>query len=660
MKPSILPMLATAGTSVPVNEGWAFEPKYDGIRVIAVASADRVQLLSRNGIDKALQFPEVVESLRAFARRRRFAIVLDGELVGVKGDVLGRFQSMQARVHERDRSVIASRRTAQPVALIAFDLLHDGRHSLVAQPWHVRRVALKRVFRERLPCGRAERESLRLGNAVLHDGEALMRQAHSDGWEGIMAKRVDAPYAFGVRSRDWLKLKLDRQQEFVVGGWTEPRNSRQYLGALLIGYYRNGALQYAGHVGTGFTHDELAWLHHRLRALARKSSPFLQEPSANAIAHWVRPTLVVEVRFNEWTNDGQLRQPVYLGVRADKRARDIVQELLMPQGTKQVESVPAVGPALAFTNLEKTFFRKARKTKGDVLQYYTAIAPSLLPFIADRPLVLRRYPNGIDQPAFFQQRVVKGVPLTVRTEPIMQSDGKCELRLVGGDLTTLQYCAQLGGIDVNPWHSRVGSIAEADYTIIDLDPGEGATFRRVIDVARWTKEVMDELGVSGALKTSGASGLHVYLPLPAKTSYDSSLLLAKLIATRVAQQHGKQATVTRTVKSRPRGTVYVDYLQNVQGKSVASVFSLRAQPAASVSTPLTWQELINDLDPRDFTIDNILAQALARATMWSGALSKPNDLSTLQPVGEASKRPAASFRKKLLVPHREVAGALVR
>ena len=187
-------------------------------------------------------------------------------------------------------------------------------------------------------------------------------------------------------------------------------------------------------------------------------------------------------------------------------------------------------------------------------------------------------------------------------------------------------------------------MAEADYTIIDLDPGEGATFRRVSDVARWTKEVMDELGVSGALKTSGASGLHVYLPLLAKTSCDSSLLLAKLIATRVAQQHGKQATVTRTVKSRPRGTVYVDYLQNVQGKSVASVFSLRAQPAASVSTPLTWQELTNDLDPRDFTIDNILAQALARATMWSGALSKPNDLSALQPFGQASKRPAASFR----------------
>lgn len=304
----------------------------------------------------------------------------------------------------------------------------------------------------------------------------------------------------------------------------------------------------------------------------------------------------------------------------------------MPDPARKVESAPAIGTALEFTNLDKVFIRKAKKTKGDIVQYYTAIAPLLLPFIADRPLVLRRYPNGIDKPAFFQQRVGKGVPSSVRTELIPQPDDSSDRRIVGGDLTTLLYCAQLGAIDVNPWHSRVGSIAYADYSIIDLDPGVGATFRRVIDVARWIKEVMDELGVSGALKTSGASGLHVYVPLPAETSYDSSLLLAKLIATRVAQQHGKHATITRTVKARARGTVYVDYLQNVQGKSVASVFSLRAQPAASVSTPLSWQELSNDLDPRAFTIDNILGQASARATLWSRALSTPNDLRKLGPA----------------------------
>ncbi|WP_411279543.1 DNA ligase D [Gemmatimonas sp.] len=630
MRSPITPMLATAGTALPANDGWAFEPKYDGIRVIAMASAAQVQLLSRNGIDKASQFPEVVEALQAFARRRRLSIVLDGELVGVDGAALGRFQSMQSRVHERDASVIAARRAEEPTALMVFDLLHDGTQSLVAAPWHVRRAALENALSERRSSGPAALGALRLGDVVLHDGEALMRQAQVEGWEGVVAKRVNAPYSIGVRSRDWLKIKVDRQQEFVVGGWTEPRNARPFIGALLLGYFRDGGLRYAGHVGTGFTHDELAWLHNRLRTLARTTCPFITTPDTNARAHWVRASLVVEVRFNEWTNDDHLRQPVYLGVRTDKRARDITRELVMPRSAKTGGSGPIADTSLEFTNLDKLFFRKAKKTKGDVVEYYTAVAPFLLPFIEDRPLVLRRYPNGIDQPAFFQQRVANGVPSSVRTEAMLQPDGSNERRFVGGDLSTVLYCAQLGAIDVNPWHSRVGSVAYADYSIIDLDPGEGVPFRRVIDVARWTKEMMDELGVSGALKTSGASGLHVYMPLPAETSYESSLLLAKVIATRVAQQHAKQATVTRTVKARARGTVYVDVLQNVQGKSVASVFSLRAQPAASVSTPLTWQELTNELDPRDFTIDNILPQASARATLWARALSTPNDLHTLR------------------------------
>ncbi len=484
MQPSISPMLATAGTALPASAGWAFEPKYDGVRVIAIASANRVQLLSRNGIDKAPQFPEVVEALRAFAQQRHGVTVLDGELVGLDGAVLGRFQSVQARVHERDVSVIAARMATQPAALMLFDLLVDGTQSWVTQPWHVRRSALEKAFPSRGLVGRARGGSIRLGEAVLHDGEELMRRAQLAGWEGIMAKRVDAPYAIGVRSRDWLKLKLDRQQEFVVGGWTEPRNSRPYIGALLLGYYRDADLQYAGHVGTGFTRAELAWLHHRLGGLGRKTCPFFTTPATNASARWVRPSLVVEVRFNEWTNDGHLRQPVYRGVRTDKRARDIVREVVMPDPATKVELAPVIGTALEFTNLDKVFSRKAKKTKGDIVQYYTAIAPLLLPFIADRPLVLRRYPNGIDKPAFFQQRVAKGVPSTVRTELIPQPDDSSDRRIVGGDLTTLLYCAQLGAIDVNPWHSRVGSIAYADYSIIDLDPGAGATFRRVIDVAR--------------------------------------------------------------------------------------------------------------------------------------------------------------------------------
>lgn len=623
-------MLATVGTALPTNDGWAYEPKYDGIRVLAIAGDGVVKLVSRNGIDKARQFPEVVEELAEFVRRRRgLPIVLDGELVGITASALGRFQSIQARVHERDAQVIAAHSLDMPVALMAFDILHDGRRSLADEPWRVRRVALERALAARNVPSNALRASLRLGEAVLHDGEALMARARAEGWEGIMAKRTESRYAVGARSRDWLKLKLERQQEFVVGGWTEPRNSRPDVGALLLGYYRDGALRYAGHVGTGFTHDELAWLRERMQPLARASSPFATSPTTNAVAHWIRPVLVVEVRFNEWTNTGHLRQPVYLGVRSDKRARDVAREDVMTPMEKAVVSSTLATTAIAFSNLDKLFFPKAKKTKGDVIAYYTSIAPLLLPFVADRPLVLRRYPNGIEKPAFFQQRVPSGVPSGVRTATVPQPDGSVQRRIVGGDLTTLLYCAQLGAIDVNPWHSRVDSLHSADYSIVDLDPGVGATFRRVIDVAQWTKEVMDEMGVVGALKTSGASGLHVYIPLPPDTSYETSLLLAKLIATRVAQRHPKHATVTRAVKARPRGTVYVDYLQNVQGKSVASVFSLRAQPAASVSTPLQWSELTATLDPRDFTMDNVLSGAAVRAKAWTRTLSTPNALTAL-------------------------------
>lgn len=621
------PMLATVGASLPVGAEWAFEPKYDGIRVIAVADDDRVQLLSRNGIDKAAQFPEVVEALQQFTWTRGAPSVLDGELVGIAGGTLGRFQSMQGRVHERKASAIAARRAAQPVAMMAFDLLHDGARSLVDEPWTVRRAALEHALRSLPGAGATNTSALQLGDVVREDGAALLRRATEAGWEGIMAKRASARYTIGSRSRDWLKLKLERQQEFVIGGFTEPRNARSHFGALLLGYFKDDTLHYAGHVGTGFTHAELATLHQRLRSLERASSPFRNTPVTNAPAHWVRPTLIAEVRFNEWTNDGHLRQPVYLGLRSDKYAADIVREAVTVSRASVRPVVAALtaieeaggdgtlaidGTALALTNLDKLYFGLAQKTKGDVLRYYATVAPVLLSFIADRPLVLRRYPNGIDKPAFFQQRVAQGVPTAVRVEQMMSTDGENERRIVGGDLFTLLYGAQLGAIDVNPWHSRIESIASADYTIIDLDPGDGTSFRRVIDVARWTKEVMDELGVVGALKTSGASGLHVYVPLPPDTSYETSLLLAKLIATRVAQQHPKQATVMRTVKARPHGTVYVDFLQNVQGKSVASVFSVRAQPAASVSTPLQWKELTNDLDPRDFTIDNVLPGAAAR------------------------------------------------
>jgi bifunctional non-homologous end joining protein LigD len=288
----------------------------------------------------------------------------------------------------------------------------------------------------------------------------------------------------------------------------------------------------------------------------------------------------------------------------------------------------ASGSSFAVTNLDKVFFRRKKLTKGDLMRYYAAVSPLVLPVMKDRPLVLKRFPNGAGGQSFFQQNAGE-TPLGVRVETIETQGGSTNLRIVGGDLYTLLYTVQLGSISVDPWHARIKSLDFADYTILDLDPGPRATFSRVIQVARWVKEVLDQLGLHAGLKTSGSSGLHIYLPLPPKTPNETATLVAQIIATRVAETHPKVATIARSVKTRGATTVYVDYLQNIIGKTVAAAYSARANEDALVSTPLAWDELTEDLDPRDFTIETAPARFAEVGDIWSVALKKPNSLKTL-------------------------------
>ncbi|HXD50006.1 MAG TPA: non-homologous end-joining DNA ligase, partial [Gemmatimonadaceae bacterium] len=313
-------MLATVGTEIPRGKDWVFEPKYDGIRILALAERGAVSLVSRNGLAKTKQFPEVADAIRALHKRIRRAFVVDGEIVAMHGNAPARFQKLQSRMHVTDLGAIESHRGAAPAALILFDILIDGKTSLVTEPWRERRKHLVALLQ---PPGRSD--ALRLSD-VGDDGEAMMRRARKHEWEGIIAKRADAPYDVGHRSRAWLKLKIERRQEFVVGGWTEPRKARQFLGAILVGYYRDGELMYAGHTGTGFTRQSLADMYRRLRRIERRTSPFSPAPKTNEPAHWVRPAVVVEIKFSEWTADGKLRQPVFLGVRDDKSPKEVVHE----------------------------------------------------------------------------------------------------------------------------------------------------------------------------------------------------------------------------------------------------------------------------------------------------------------------------------------------
>ncbi len=686
MKKPLEPMYASVGKSMP-GEGWTFEPKYDGVRVLAYVTAEEALLVTRNGKDKSAQFPEVVEELQKIAKRKNKNFVADGEIVALADGEPARFQELQSRMHVKDASLIARHRTSTPAALILFDLLVIEDDVLVSEPWRTRRARLVRGF------GKSSSPAIRVTESIEGNGEKMLAKAHKQGWEGVIAKRIDSTYEPGTRSRAWLKLKIEFRQEFVIGGFTEPRNSRQHLGALLLGYFDNGGFIYVGHTGGGFTGAALSSMYDLLKPLEQKESPFEETPKTNERAHWVKPKVVVEVKFNEWTSDGKLRQPIYLGIRDDKKATDVGREGSSMQkkksGTKRAASgtksatkrvtksrstarkrvyakrtledsaspetakrkAVRTGPVISqlealeeegqsgrvsistsasvdVTNLGKVFFPTRKLTKGELMRYYATVAPLILPAMADRPLVLKRFPNGVEAPSFFQQNAGEP-PEHVRTETIRTEGGSTNLRIVGGDLATLLYTVQLGAISVDPWHSRVQSLDHADYSIIDLDPGPRATFRRVVEIARLVKEVMDELGLHGGIKTSGSSGLHIYLPLPPNTPNEAATLVGQIVATRVSEENPKIATIERSVKNRGATTVYVDYLQNIIGKTVAGAYSARANPEAMVSTPLRWDELTDDLDPREFTIETAPARFEETGDIWSAALKKKNSLRAL-------------------------------
>jgi bifunctional non-homologous end joining protein LigD len=314
------PMYASIGSSMPDGEGWTFEPKFDGIRVLAFVTTDAVRLITRNGNDKTRQFPEIADALRTLAKKAERELVLDGEIIAVIEGEIARFQALQDRMHVQATTTIADFARRQPASIVLFDILVDGNDVLLREPWTVRRKHLEQLLRRRT------NHRVRISESIPGDGEEMLARARRDGWEGVIAKRTDSPYQPGVRSRAWLKLKVEHRQEFVVGGWTEPRNSREYIGALLLGYFEDDRFKYVGHTGGGFTRQGLKEMHRRLAPLERKTPPFEHPPRTNERAHWTRPEVVVEVKFNEWTADGKLRQPIFLGVRDDKSAREVGKE----------------------------------------------------------------------------------------------------------------------------------------------------------------------------------------------------------------------------------------------------------------------------------------------------------------------------------------------
>ena len=676
-------MLATLADPPLTGSSLVFEPKYDGIRALAEVTPARgrvdVRLWSRLGNEKTAQFPSIAAALATLGTRAGRPFVIDGEVVALdaKGRPVG-FQRLQGRIHLAGAKDVERIDREQPVAFIAFDVLRDGDDDVRGLPLGERRARLERLV------GPAQSGVLRISEQVAGDGRALHERARAEGWEGLIVKEARSPYQSGRRSPTWRKLKLLQQQEFVVGGWTEPRQTRQHFGALLLGVHETGqaGLRYVGHTGTGFDQKELDRVARLLRARETKQSPFSEKIKTNEPAHWVKPDLVAQVRFTEWTDDRKLRHPVYLGLRDDKRASAVEMEVPVKSSTAKTrgrapagarpranartsggtrarrtdtlstaESDAVIaqlqaledarkdgtiqlpgGHRLGVSNLAKLFWPKLKLTKGDLLRYYAAVSPFALPAVADRPLVMKRFPNGIDGIAFYQQKKVKeqpppGVRVEVLPEGLDPMSEPGARRFVGGNLITLLYMTQLAAISQDPWFSRVQSPLDADYVALDLDPGDDTPFAKVLDVARWVRDELDSLKVAAVPKTSGASGLHVYIPLPPDTSYESGQLFCQIVATVIAAKHPKAATVERTVKRRPRGTVYVDYLQNILGKTLATAYSARASDYAGVSTPLTWKEIDAGVDPREFTIVTAPTRFKEVGDLWARLRTgKPADL----------------------------------
>jgi bifunctional non-homologous end joining protein LigD len=600
----VRPMLTTLVGEAFDKPGWLFEVKYDGYRAIGEVSNDSVRLYSRADNSLNERFPAVVSALANLGHD----VVLDGEVVVL--DSAGRPSFQLIQDYRKDG--------LGELVYYVFDLLWlDGR-DLTALPLTRRKQLLKQVL--------SGSSSVTFAEHVIDKGITFFKAAAKENLEGIVAKNGDSIYRQGERTRDWLKIKARHRQEFVIGGYTAPRSGRNYFGSLLVGYYRGADLIFAGHVGTGFDERTLADLGARFRSLAEPACPFHGEPKTNEPATWIKPVLVAEVEFAEWTKEGLLRQPSYLGLRDDKQAREVVEERPASEPAAPVSTDNAEPEIpVKLTNPGKILWPQEGITKKEMVDYYDRVAAYILPHLSGRPESMHRFPNGLADAGFWQKNADNNTPDWVKTIAVeAPEEQKVVNYIVCDDRQTLLYLANLGCLEMNPWLSRVGHLDRPDFSVIDLDPLD-VPFSAVVEAAAAVREVLRRAGVTGYCKTSGATGMHIYLPLGAKYSYEQARQLAELICVMVNRELPKITSLAREPKDRPK-RVYLDYLQNRRGATVAAPYSLRPRPGATVSMPLGWDEVKEGLNPGQFTIRNAAARVEARGDLWADILGPGIDL----------------------------------
>jgi bifunctional non-homologous end joining protein LigD len=603
-------MLATLAKDVPRGPEWLFEVKWDGYRAIVDVHGGEATLTSRRGNDLTQRFPTVARALERSLKTPD--CVLDGEVCALDEEGRATFSAMQQG------------KSGTRYVFVAFDLLEVEGEPLIDRPLTERQERLAALLDRR-------NRTVQLSE-TFDDGEALYRAAQEQHFEGIMAKKRESRYFPGRRTREWLKIKTHGKQEFVIAGHTRGQGRRSgRFGSLILGYWQGDELVYAGNVGTGFTDEEIDRLLAKLRPLERKDPPFREVPKMPKVRKdaivWVEPKLVAEVEFVEWTHDGRLRAPSYQGLREDKEAEDVHREEpeTMPTEIRKGSRV------LKLSNLDKPFWPDEGITKGDLLAYYRDVASVVVPHLEDRPFTMKRYPDGAYGKFFFQKDAPTHMPDWIPTVELMVSTRekprqrkKIRAPLVNDELALL-WMVNMGCIDLNTWYSRVDKPDRPDFVLFDLDPSDDVGFKETVQVALLVKQVLDTLELDSVVKTSGSDGIHVLVPITRRHTYDETREFAEIVASALARTHRGLVT-TEWTRAKRRG-VLIDSNQNGEGKTIASVYSVRPREGAPVSTPLRWDEVNEKLDPREFTMDVVRSRVAEHGDLFEPVLHGRQSLS---------------------------------
>ncbi|TMI90548.1 MAG: DNA ligase D [Bacteroidetes bacterium] len=630
-------MLATLVADPVEDSGWLYEIKWDGYRAISYINKGVVEIRSRNN----KSFNEKFYPVHAALQKWKINAVVDGEIVVVNDEGLPDFGDLQLWRSEADGQI----------ALYVFDVLWLEGYDVMNLPLEERHQLLRSIIPP-------DNGIIKLSEQFDTSGKDFFVLAERLGLEGIFAKRSNSIYTPGFRSKDWLKIKTEKRQEFVIGGYTKNENTSKLFSALLVGWYQDGKFHFVTPVGTGFNTAMQKDILQKLKPYVTKSCPFVEEPEYNkpsrfrpspprATVTWVKPKLVAEISYREVTKDGAIRHPSFKGLREDKKASEVVRErpkkteqttqpakpikgiskppkkerqtLLNPKEEAQTRNIG--GHDLHFTNLSKVFWPKENLTKRDMINYYYQAAPYMLPYMKDRPQTLNRHPHGILGQSFYQKNVKGKVPDWIETFPYYSStDEEQKEFFVCTNEAGLLYIASLGCIEINPWSSRTQSPDNPDWCIIDLDPDKN-TFEQVITAAQVTKQILDAINVPGYCKTSGSTGLHIYIPLGAKYTYHDSKEFGRKIARLVHNEIPSFTSIERKTADRD-GKMYIDFLQNRSQATVAGPYSLRPKPFAPVSMPLHWEEVKKGLKIKDHNLRNAIPRLKETGDIFKGVLGK--------------------------------------